>query len=109
MQSGSLLAALAIAPNLGVQSSPFRVFSVTPPLSTRIWMRYPSNLISWTHSPPAGGRSTERHNCGAMKEGIFGSEAFFHFLAAFLLGDRLLRTATGRDRFGAADARASAR
>jgi hypothetical protein len=55
--------AAAIAGYLWVHSSPVRVSSRTAPLSSRACIRYPSNLISCSHSGPSAALSTSLVNC----------------------------------------------
>jgi hypothetical protein len=61
--------AAAIAGYLCVQSRPVRVSSRTAPRSSRACIRYPSNLISWSHPGPSGGWSTSLVSCGFTQPG----------------------------------------
>src|ERR1700730_4494430 len=54
---------------LCVQSRPVRVNRWAPPRSRRACMRYPSCLISCTHSGPCGGASTSLQSCGLTQPG----------------------------------------
>src|ERR1700737_1894384 len=56
--------AAAMERYLCVQSRPVRVSSETLPWSRRACMRYPSYLISCSHSGPCGGASTSLQSCG---------------------------------------------
>src|ERR1700736_221112 len=49
---------------LCVQSRPVRVNNWALPRSRRTYMRYPSYLISCSHSGPFGGASTRLQSCG---------------------------------------------
>jgi hypothetical protein len=54
---------------LCVQSRPVRVSSLTAPRSSRACIRYPSNLISCSHSGPSGAASTSLVSCGFIQFG----------------------------------------
>src|ERR1700737_3018838 len=51
---------------------PVRVSSETLPRSRRACMRYPSYLISCSHSGPFGGASTSLQSCGLIHFGRLG-------------------------------------
>ena len=59
-----------ISGNFRLQSRPLRVLRTQLPDSTRIWIRYPSNLTSWPQPEPAGGRGSSLQSCGATNAGI---------------------------------------
>src|ERR1700730_15366773 len=61
--------AAAMERYLCVQSRPVRVSSATLPWSRRACMRYPSCLISCSHSGPCGGASTSLQSCGLTQLG----------------------------------------
>src|SRR6516165_9449644 len=60
---------------LWVQSSPVRVSSRTAPRSSRACIRYPSNLISCSHSGASGGVSTSLVSCGFIQLGNSAASA----------------------------------
>ena len=61
--------AAAMEGYLCVQSRPVRVSRCTLPPSRRACMRYPSYLISCSHSGPCGGASTSLQSCGLTQLG----------------------------------------
>src|SRR6516225_1205344 len=65
----------AMAGYLWVQSNPVRVSSRTAPRSSRACIRYPSNLISCSHSDPSGGASTSLVSCGLIQSGSASASA----------------------------------
>src|ERR1700730_6403392 len=65
----SFARALAIGRYLRVQSRPARVRSRTSPASRRACIRYPSCLISCSHSVPLGAACTSCESCGFTKVG----------------------------------------
>src|SRR5207244_2090999 len=61
--------ALATGEYLCVQSRPVRVSNETLPRSRRACMRWPSYLISCSHTGPCGGASTSLQSCGLTQLG----------------------------------------
>ncbi len=71
--AGRAETAAAIVGYLCVQSKPAHVNSRTSPRSSWACIRYPSYLISWSHSGPCGGSFTSLQSCGLTHLGRPGA------------------------------------